>query len=172
MDPGPWSQSPPKFNHLFIGPLPTLPEKFHANPFGFFCTKLLTDRQTITKISRLVFTARLRPQVWMPPVHGSVVRIRRMVRTQHFWIRTSLSSTAAALHATIHGRLPEWHTSKCISSVSFVRIQSNFFTIPRRCRCKKMMDQNFEIRILWFLRIFFKIFNKASRSGPLWSWPN
>ena len=32
----------------------------------------------------------------MPPVRGSVVRIRGMMRTQHFWIRTSLSSTAAA----------------------------------------------------------------------------
>jgi len=33
-------------------------------------------------------------------------------------------------------------------------------------RRKKMMDQNFEIRILWYLRIFwFEIFKKASR-GP------
>jgi len=29
----------------------------------------------------------------------------------------------------------------------------------------KMMDQNFEIRILWFLRIFLKVFKKAS-PGP------
>jgi len=28
-----------------------------------------------------------------------------------------------------------------------------------------MMDQNFDIRILWFLRIFLEIFKKASR-GP------
>jgi len=55
-----------------------------------------------------------------------VVRIRGMMRTQHFWIRTSLSSTAAALHATIGRRLPEWQTSKCISSVSFVWIESIF----------------------------------------------
>ena len=91
--------------------------------------------KTNIKTSRLVFTARLRPQFRMPPIRGSVVRIRGMMRTQHFWIRTSLSSTAAArrhaaiivpLHATIGGRLPEWQTSKCISSVSFVRIESNF----------------------------------------------
>ena len=31
------------------------------------------------------------------------------------------------LHATIGGRLPEWQTSKCVSSVSFVRIASKFF---------------------------------------------
>jgi len=40
-------------------------------------------------------------------------------------------------HATIGGRLPEWQTSKCISFISFVRIESNFFTIHRRHRCKK-----------------------------------
>ena len=34
--------------------------------------------------------------------------------------------------ATIGGRLPEWQTSKCIFSVSFVRIDSKFFTIHRR----------------------------------------
>jgi len=36
--------------------------------------------------------------------------------------------------------------SKCISSVSFVRIESNFFT--RHRTDAKMTDQNFEIRIL------------------------
>ena len=67
------------------------------------------DRQST---SRLVFAARLRPEFRMPPVRGPVVRIRGMVQTQHFWIRTSLSSTAAArrhtasillLHAMIGG---------------------------------------------------------------------
>ena len=121
---------------------------------------------------RLFFTARLRLQFRMPPVHGSVVRIRGMVRTQHFWIRTSLSSTAAALHATICGRLPEWQTLKYISSVSFVRIESNFLQHTRDTDAK-MMDQNFEIRILWFLRIFWN-FQKGvarslcGRSGSLW----
>jgi len=60
----------------------------------------------------------------MPPVRGSVVRIRGMMRMQHFWIHTSLSSIAAACYG---GRLPEWQTSKCISTVSFVRIESSFF---------------------------------------------
>ena len=30
---------------LIIGPLPTFPSKFHANPFGSFWAKLLTDKQ-------------------------------------------------------------------------------------------------------------------------------
>jgi len=79
---------------------------------------------------------------------------------QHFWIRTSLSSTAAAAtarrlpvltqHTTIGGRLPERQTSKCISSVSFVRIESKFFLQYTGDTDAKMMDQNFEIRILIF----------------------
>ena len=42
-------RSPPKFNHLLTGPLPTFPKKFHANPVGSFCAKLLTDRQTTSR---------------------------------------------------------------------------------------------------------------------------
>jgi len=41
-----------------------------------------------------------------------------------------------------------------------------FFTIHRRHRRKKMMDQNFEIQILWFLRFFFK-FSKRCRAVHL-----
>jgi len=66
-------------------------------------------------------------------------------------------------HATIGGRLPEWQTSKCISSVSFVRIESKIFYKTQETQAQKMMDQNFEIRIL-SLR-FIEIFKKASR-GP------
>jgi len=77
--------------------------KFHQNRSTLEVEVPVRDTQT----SQLVFTAGLRPQVRMPLVRGSVVRICRMMRTQHFWIRTSLLSTAAALHATIGGRLPE-----------------------------------------------------------------
>jgi len=35
--------SPLKFNHLFIGPLPTFPENFMQIFFRSFCAKLLTD---------------------------------------------------------------------------------------------------------------------------------
>ena len=40
-----WSGSPPKFSHLFHWLIGNLPWKFHANPFGSFCAKLLTDKQ-------------------------------------------------------------------------------------------------------------------------------
>ena len=42
----------------------------------------------------------------------------------------------------------------------------DFFTIHRRRSSRKMMDQNFEIRILWFLRIFLK-FSKRRRAVSL-----
>jgi len=94
-----------------------------------------TDNQAST--CRWVFTARLRPQFRMPPVRRSLVRIRGMMRTQHFWISTSSTATAAAAparrspvltqHAMIGGRLPEWQTLKCISSISFVRIELFFY---------------------------------------------
>jgi len=52
------------------------------------------------------------------------------------------------LHATIGGRLSEWQTSKGISSISFVRIKSNFFYNTHETQTQKMMDQNFDIQIL------------------------
>ena len=51
-----------------------------------------------------------------------------------------------------------------ISPPSVLFESSRFFTIHRRHRRKKMMNQNFEIRIVIF-EIFFAIFKKASR-GP------
>jgi len=88
----------------------------------------------------------------------SVVRIRGMMRTQHFWIRASLSSTAAARRhaasrltaAACYDRreVAGMANSKCISYVSFVRIESNLFYNTHETQTQKMMDQNFEIRIL------------------------
>jgi len=51
-------------------------------------------------------------------------------------------------HATIGGRLPEWQTSKCISSVSFVQSESKFFHNTQETPTQKMMEKNFEIQIL------------------------
>ena len=45
-------------------------------------------------------------------------------------------------HATIGGRLPELQTLKCISSVSFVRIESIFLQCTGDTDAK-MMEQNF-----------------------------
>jgi len=72
---------------------------------------------------------------------------------------------------------PQGQTSKSIPSVSFVRTESNFFYNTQETQTQKIRDQNCEIRILRFLRIFWN-FQKAiarylcSRSGPLWSRPN
>ena len=104
---------------------------------------------------RLFFTARLRLQFRMPPVHGSVVRIRRMMRTQHFWIRTSLSSTAAALHATIGGEVAGMANFKMYFLRQFCSNRVDFFYNIQETQTQKMMDQNFEIRILWFFNFFF-----------------
>ena len=109
------------------------------------------------------------PQHRMPPV-----RNRGIMRMQHFWVRTSVVDcrcTPSAMpqilprHATIDGRLPEWQASKCISSASFVRIESNFFTIHRRHRRKKWWTRILKFE-LWFLRIFLK-FSKRRRPVPL-----
>jgi len=112
----------------------------------------------------------------MPPVCGSVVRICGMMQMQHFWIRTS--STAAAstlvLHSTSSDRilfdLQEVAGMANVKIYLLCQFCSNlvkFFTTHRRHSRKKMMDQNFEIRILWFLRIFLK-FSKRRHSVPLW----
>ena len=52
-----------------------------------------------------------------------------------------------------------------------------FFYNTQETQTQKMMHQNFEIRILWFFRIFLNLQKGVARSlcgrsGPLWSWPN
>ena len=52
-----------------------------------------------------------------------------------------------------------------------------FFYNKQETQTQKMIDQNFDIRILWFLRIFLNILKGVARSlcgrcGPLWSRPN
>ena len=53
----------------------------------------------------------------------------------------------------------------------------DFFCNTQETQTQKMMDQNFEIRILWFLRIFWNFQKGVARSlcgrcGPLWLRPN
>ena len=50
------------------------------------------------------------------------------------WCCTPLPGSA---YHSIGGRLPEWQTSKCISSVSFVRIESNFFYNTQETQTQK-----------------------------------
>jgi len=52
-----------------------------------------------------------------------------------------------------------------------------FFYNTQETQMQQMMDKNIEIRILWFLRIFWNFQKGVARSlcgwfGPLWSWPN
>jgi len=91
---------PPKFNYLFIGPLPTF---------------LKISCKSVQKFLRKVANTQKNKPVGFygpiaPPVRGSVVRICGTMRTQHCWIRTSLSSTAAAVPA---GMLPMLSVCGC-----------------------------------------------------------
>jgi len=186
----------------------------------------VTDRQT----SRLVFTARLRAQVRMPPVrnaHRTSCPNESSERAQipnfrtrsilNLWTRPMSSFWTYVFVARLYHTLPAANgVVRCATigacsehallaagaqhwtgvsrpylrcgdmgrlpnvSPPSVLFESspNFFTIHRRHRRKKMVDQNFEIRILWFLRIFFWNFQEGvarslcGRSGPLWSPPN
>jgi len=101
------------------------------------------DRQST---SRLVFAARLRPEFRMPPVRGPVVRIRGMIRTQEFWIHTSLSSTAAARRHTGSTAAARYDWREVAGMANFKmyllrQFCSNrvelFFTIHRSHRRKK-----------------------------------
>jgi len=52
-------------------------------------------------------------------------------------------------------RYTDRQTSKSISSVSFVRIESNYFYNTQETQMQKMMDQNYDIQILCVLKNFF-----------------
>jgi len=80
------------------------------------------------------------------------------------------------LHATIGGRLPQWQTSKCISSVSFVRIESIFYNTQ-----ETQTEKNHEPEFWNSNSVIFDFFwnsqkgvarSLCGRSGPLWSRPN
>ena len=137
-----------------------------------------TDRQT----SRWVFTARSRPQFRTPPVPNALNswisgQDRRNdadatfldphivdCRCQHAAARCCCTPLLANAYHSIGGRLPEWQTSKCIYSVSFVRIESNFFTTHRRHRRKKDGPE-FRNSNCYFLELFE--FSKRRRAVPL-----
>ena len=62
---------------------------------------------------------------------------------------------------------PVWNAPEFRSlDVNFVRMEWNFFPI-QETQMQKMMDQNFEIWILWFLRIFWN-FQKGV-TQPIWT---
>ena len=136
-------------------------------------TACLRNQTTDIATSRLVFTARLRPQFQMPPVRNA----RRASIAAH----RCCSSTAAArwcctplpasAYHSIGGGLPKWQISKSIS-VSFVRIKWNFFYNTRETQTQKwwITILKFEFCDFWE---FFEIFNKESHGpsadGPIWT---
>ena len=96
------------------------------------------------------------------------------MRTQHFWIRTSLSSTAAARRHAASTAAARYDRREVAGMANFKMYllrqfcfnPVEFFYNTQETQMQKMMDQNFEIRILWFLRIFLK-FSKRHRAVPL-----
>ena len=144
--------SGPPSNTWFPGPSRVLnPNSISIGSAVFAGLTSVTDRQT----SQLFFTARLRPQFQMPLVRGSVVRIRGMMRTQHFSIRTSLSSavrprrqyTAAARYD--RREVAGMTNFKMYLLRQFCSNRVEFFYTTQKTPVQKMMDdQNFEIRIL------------------------
>ena len=136
------------------------------------------NKQTNKQTSPLVFTARLRQQFRMSPVRRSVVRIRGMMRVQHFWIRTSVSSTATACWhaASTAAACYDWRevagmaNFKMYLLCQFCNCSNRvgiFFTIHRRHRRKKRWTRiwKFEISNSVIFENFFKFSQKASR-GP------
>jgi len=70
-----------------------------------------------------------------------------------------------------------WANFKIYLLLQFCSNRVQFFYNTQETQTQKIMDQNSEIRIVWFLRIFWN-FQKGvarslcGRSGPLWSRPN
>jgi len=143
------------------------------------CISHLSPTTTVglptSQTSRLVFTARLRPKFQMPPVRNAPEF--RSLHAAAPPVQSEYPAKRRAAAAVPLPESPQGQTSKSISSVSFVRIESNFFYNTQDTQMQKMMNQNFEIQILWLLRIFWN-FQKGvaqslcGRSGPLWLRPN
>ena len=132
--------------------------------------------------SQLVFMA-LCPQFRMPPVRNSASWFLRPDCAPSLVCTKAL--IAACRRAAGSIRISRRPSCCCTSAIAGIAIGANFkiyllrqfcsngvkfFTIHRRHKCKKMMNQNFEIWILWFLRIFWN-FQKGrgslcGRSGP------
>ena len=113
------------------------------------------DRST----SRLVFTARLFPKFGMPPSFDRWTPPRRR-------FNQNIPSSVVLLqqcHCRNH------HRSKLqnLSPPSVLFESSRIFYSTQETQMQKMMNQNFEIRILWFLRIFWNFRKGIAR--PIWT---
>jgi len=66
-------------------------------------------------------------------LHAGAAR-RLLLHAAARWCCTPLSASA---YRSIGGGLPEWQISKSISSVTFVRIESNFFYNTQETQTQK-----------------------------------
>jgi len=110
------------------------------------------------RTSRLVFTARLCPQFWMLPSFDRCTPPRRRFNQN--------IPPSVVLLQQCHCRNRHRAKLQNLSPPSVLFESSRiFFHNTQETQTQKMMDQNFEIRILWFLRIFLK-FLKRHRTVP------
>jgi len=108
-----------------------------------------------------------------PPVPNAPSSECPKLRSQHHAAPPVQLQYPGERHAAAAVPLPEspyGQTSKCIFSVRFVGIESNFFYNTQETQTQNMMDQNFEIEFCDFCE-FFEIFKKASRGllRPIWT---
>ena len=119
----------------------------------------LLHRVTTSQTSRLLFTAQLRPQfayLWSESVEWCGCNISgaaRLCRRQYS------QYTAAARY--------DWREVAGMANfkmyLQFCSNRVEFFYNTQETQTQKMMQLNFDIRILWFLRIFFKFSKNVSR---------
>jgi len=109
------------------------------------------QRHTHRQTSRLVFTARLRPQFRTPPVpnarssecpRASIAARRRAAGSIRISRRASCCCSSAIAGIAIAANFKIYLLRQFCSN----RVQ--FFYNTQETRTQKMMDQNFEIRIL------------------------
>jgi len=109
---------------------------------------------------------------------SSVLRVRRsalvLAASTRWWRRAHSIGWGCHVHTCVTAI---WANFKMYLLRQFCSNWVEFFYNTQETQMQQMMDQNFEIRILWFLRIFLNsqkgiVWSLWGRSGTLWSRPN
>jgi len=131
MDPDPWSRSPPKFNHVFTGPFPKFPKKFHADLLRSFCTKLLRDKQAdrhtnnddcISSLVEVIMS-------FLPPNHQCQ---STEVNTKYWSKNKILTITCGLASSFLHPQPDSWWSWNLIAP----------FTPDLQCQKQNTLSQN------------------------------
>jgi len=164
---------PPQPSHFFTGWMPFLPpdQQCHSTEGNVNQVDKVNPGRTgcprFTRNKPVGFYDPIAPPVPNAPCSDPWNDEDATFVDPHICCRLPLHNAATLpvllLHDTIGGRLPEWQTSKCISSVSFFEWSRISFYNTQETQTQKMMDQNLEIRILSFLKNFLK-FSKRRRA--------